>query len=298
MIKFGKDNIQRGDEMMSNLLEIDNVSKSFGKKVVLKDVTFNVPAGSIVGFIGDNGAGKSTTIKTVLGLISKDSGTVKIFGEENINKHAKDKEKIGVVFDAVNLPPHLTIKQLNRAFKKLFDSWDQENFYRLVNTFSLPIDKKVNKLSRGMSMKLSVSVALSHNAKLLILDEATGGLDPSSRQDLLDELKSFVSNNNGGILLSSHIMSDIEKIANRIIFIKDGEILLNEDKEKVIENYAVVDINEEQLTLLNKDIIVAKRNYGSYFSVLVSRKQELPNGIAAKTFSLEELSVFLTRSDN
>lgn len=298
MIQFGKDNIQRGDEMMSNLLEIDNVSKSFGKKVVLKDVTFNVPAGSIVGFIGDNGAGKSTTIKTVLGLISKDSGTVKIFGEENINKHAKDKEKIGVVFDAVNLPPHLTIKQLNRAFKNLFDSWDQENFYRLVNTFSLPIDKKVNKLSRGMSMKLSVSVALSHNAKLLILDEATGGLDPSSRQDLLDELKSFVSKNNGGILLSSHIMSDIEKIANRIIFIKDGEILLNEDKEKVLENYAVVDINEEQLTLLNKDIIVAKRNYGSYFSVLVSRKQELPNGIAAKTFSLEELSVFLTRSDN
>lgn len=298
MIKFGKDNIQRGDEMMSNLLEIENVSKSFGKKVVLKDVTFNVPAGSIVGFIGDNGAGKSTTIKTVLGLISKDSGTVKIFGEENINKHAKDKEKIGVVFDAVNLPPHLTIKQLNRAFKNLFDSWDQENFYRLVNTFSLPIDKKVNKLSRGMSMKLSVSVALSHNAKLLILDEATGGLDPSSRQDLLDELKSFVSKNNGGILLSSHIMSDIEKIANRIIFIKDGEILLNEDKEKVLEDYAVVDINEEQLTLLNKDIIVAKRNYGSYFSLLVSRKQELPNGIAAKTFSLEELSVFLTRSDN
>lgn len=298
MIQFGKDNIQRGDEMMSNLLEIENVSKSFGKKVVLKDVTFNVPAGSIVGFIGDNGAGKSTTIKTVLGLISKDSGTVKIFGEENINKHAKDKEKIGVVFDAVNLPPHLTIKQLNRAFKNLFDSWDQENFYRLVNTFSLPIDKKVNKLSRGMSMKLSVSVALSHNAKLLILDEATGGLDPSSRQDLLDELKSFVSKNNGGILLSSHIMSDIEKIANRIIFIKDGEILLNEDKEKVLEDYAVVDINEEQLTLLNKDIIVAKRNYGSYFSLLVSRKQELPNGIAAKTFSLEELSVFLTRSDN
>lgn len=298
MIKFGKDNIQRGDEMMSNLLEIENVSKSFGKKVVLKDVTFNVPAGSIVGFIGDNGAGKSTTIKTVLGLISKDSGTVKIFGEENINKHAKDKEKIGVVFDAVNLPPHLTIKQLNRAFKNLFDSWDQENFYRLVNTFSLPIDKKVNKLSRGMSMKLSVSVALSHNAKLLILDEATGGLDPSSRQDLLDELKSFVSKNNGGILLSSHIMSDIEKIANHIIFIKDGEILLNEDKEKVLEDYAVVDINEEQLTLLNKDIIVAKRNYGSYFSLLVSRKQELPNGIAAKTFSLEELSVFLTRSDN
>ena len=120
---------------MSNLLEIENLSKSFGNKVVLRDVSFNVPSGSIVGFIGDNGAGKSTTFKTVLELISKDSGTVKIFGEENINKDAKIKEKIGVVFDAMNLPAHLTIKQLNKVFEKMFESWDQDNFYRLVHTF-------------------------------------------------------------------------------------------------------------------------------------------------------------------
>ncbi len=130
---------------MSNLLEIRNISKSFDNKVVLKDVTFNVPAGSIVGFIGDNGAGKSTTFKTVLGLISKDGGTIKIFGEENINKHAKIKGKIGVVFDAMNLPANLTIKQLNKVFKNLFDSWDQDNFYRLVNTFSLPDCFKVRR---------------------------------------------------------------------------------------------------------------------------------------------------------
>ncbi|KXZ21039.1 ABC transporter ATP-binding protein [Bacillus nakamurai] len=282
---------------MSNLLEIRNISKSFGNKTVLKDVTFNVPSGSIVGFIGDNGAGKSTTFKTVLGLISKDRGTVKIFGKENLNKHAKSKEEIGVVFDAMNLPAHLTIKQLNKVFGKLFGSWDQDNFYRLVNSFSLPIDKKVNKFSRGMSMKLSVAVALSHNAKLLILDEATGGLDPSSREELLDELKSFVSKSNGGILLSSHIMSDVEKIASHLVIIKDGEILLNEEKNKVLESYAIVDIDEEQLTLLNKDIVVAKRDCGSYFSVLVSDKQKLLNGITAKTISIEEMSVFLTRSE-
>ncbi|MDZ5723286.1 ABC transporter ATP-binding protein, partial [Bacillus sp. SXabc123] len=282
---------------MQNLLEIRNISKSFGNKVVLKDVTFNVPSGSIVGFIGDNGAGKSTTFKTVLGLISKDRGTVKILGKENLNKHAKIKEEIGVVFDAMNLPAHLTIKQLNKVFKKLFGTWDQDNFYRLVNSFSLPIDKKVNKFSRGMSMKLSVAVALSHNAKLLILDEATGGLDPSSREELLDELKSFVSKNNGGILLSSHIISDVEKIASHLVIIKNGEILLNEEKNKVFESYAIADIDEEQLTLLSEDIVVAKRNYGSYFSVLVSDKQKLPNGIAAKTISIEEISVFLTRSE-
>lgn len=281
---------------MQNLLEIRNISKSFGNKVVLKDVTFNVPSGSIVGFIGDNGAGKSTTFKTVLGLISKDRGTVKILGKENLNKHAEIKEEIGVVFDAMNLPAQLTIKQLNKVFEKLFGSWDQDNFYRLVNSFSLPIDKKVNKFSRGMSMKLSVAIALSHNAKLLILDEATGGLDPSSREELLDELKSFVSENNGGILLSSHIISDVEKIASHLVIIKNGQIILNEKKNKVFESYAIVDIDKEQLTLLSKDIVVAKRNHASYISVLISDKQKLPNGVAAKTISIEEISVFLTRS--
>ena len=282
---------------MSNLLEIENISKSFGDKAVLKNVTFNVPSGSIVGFIGDNGAGKSTTFKTVLGLISKDGGKVKIFGKENINKHNKIKEKIGVVFDAMNLPATLTIKQLNKVFEKMFSSWEQDTFYRLVHSFSLPIDKKIEKLSRGMSMKLTLSVALAHNAKLLMLDEATGGLDPSTREEVLDELKNFAHKNNGGILLSSHIMSDIEKIASHLVFIKGGEILLNEEKEKVFENYAIVEVDEKQLTLINKEIIVAKRNHGSYFSVLVSNRQKIPSGMTAKTFSMDEVSVLLTRSD-
>ena len=282
---------------MSNLLEIENLSKSFGNKVVLRDVSFNVPSGSIVGFIGNNGAGKSTTFKTVLQLISKDNGTVKIFGKENINKDAKIKEKIGVVFDAMNLPVHLTIKQLNKVFEKMFESWDGENFYQLVHSFSLPTYEKVGRFSRGMSMKLSIAVALSHNAKLLILDEATGGLDPSSREQVLEELKGFVNKSNGGILLSSLIMSDVEKIASHLIVIKDGEILLNEEKDKVLDNYAIVDVDEEQLTLVNKDIVVVKRNNGSYFNVLVSDVHKLPNGIAHRTISIEEMSVLLTRSE-
>ncbi|MDN8588608.1 multidrug ABC transporter ATP-binding protein [Chryseobacterium mucoviscidosis] len=282
---------------MSSLLEIKNIRKSYGGKVVLNDVTFNVPSGEIVGFIGDNGAGKSTTFKIVLGLISKDAGTVKIFGEENINKQPKIKEKIGVVFDAPNLPAHLTVKQLNKVFDNLFDSWDQDNFHRLINSFSLPIDKKVNEFSRGMSMKLSVAVALSHNAKLLILDEATGGLDSSSREEMLYELKNFASKGNGGILLSSHIMSDIEKIASHLVIIKEGEILLNEQKDKVFERYAIVDIDEEKLNLLNQDIVVAKRDYDSYYSVLVSDKQQLPEEVAIKPISMDEISLLLTRSN-
>ncbi|KLU56076.1 multidrug ABC transporter ATP-binding protein [Paenibacillus sp. VT-400] len=282
---------------MSSLLEIKNLGKSYDDKVVLKNISFNVPSGSIVGFIGDNGAGKSTTFKIVLGLVSKDAGTVKIFGEENINKHPKIKEKIGVVFDAANLPAHLTIKQLNKVFNKMFDSWDQDNFNRLILSFSLPIDKKVDKFSRGMSMKLSVAVALSHNAKLLLLDEATGGLDSSSREEMLYELKNFASKGNGGILLSSHIMSDIEKIASHLVIIKEGEILLNEEKDQVFENYAIVDIDEKTLNSLNQDIVVAKRNRDSYYNVLVSDKQKLPNEIVTKPISMEEISLLLTRSN-
>ncbi|MED4618988.1 ABC transporter ATP-binding protein, partial [Priestia megaterium] len=161
---------------MTNLLEVRNIAKSFGQNEVLKDVSFHVPPGSIVGFIGDNGAGKSTTFKAVLGLISRDSGTVEIFGEDNLNKNATIKEDIGVVFDAINLPVSLTIKQLNKVFKSLFNSWDEADFYRLIRSFSLPEDKKIHTFSRGMSMKLSLAVALSHRAKLLLLDEATGGL--------------------------------------------------------------------------------------------------------------------------
>jgi ABC-2 type transport system ATP-binding protein len=282
---------------MTNLLEVRNIAKSFGQNEVLKDVSFHVPPGSIVGFIGDNGAGKSTTFKAVLGLISRDSGTVEIFGEDNLNKNATIKEDIGVVFDAINLPVSLTIKQLNKVFKSLFNSWDEADFYRLIRSFSLPEDKKIHTFSRGMLMKLSLAVALSHRAKLLLLDEATGGLDPSSREQILDELKAFVSDGNSGILLSSHIMSDVEKIASHLVVIKNGEVLLNEEKEKVFREYAIAVMNEEQLNLLPEDIVVAKRTYDKSIRVLVSDKHQLPDRTLTEPMSMEELSVLLTRSE-
>lgn len=282
---------------MTNLLEVRNIAKSFGQNEVLKDVSFHVPPGSIVGFIGDNGAGKSTTFKAVLGLISRDSGTVEIFGEDNLNKNATIKEDIGVVFDAINLPVSLTIKQLNKVFKSLFNSWDEADFYRLIRSFSLPEDKKIHTFSRGMSMKLSLAVALSHRAKLLLLDEATGGLDSSSREQILDELKAFVSDGNSGILLSSHIISDVEKIASHLVVIKNGEVLLNEEKEKVFREYAIAVMNEEQLNLLPEDIVVAKRTYDKSIRVLVSDKHQLPDRTLTEPMSMEELSVLLTRSE-
>ncbi|UYT86823.1 ABC transporter ATP-binding protein [Priestia megaterium] len=282
---------------MTNLLEVRNMAKSFGQNEVLKDVSFHVPPGLIVGFIGDNGAGKSTTFKAVLGLISRDSGTVEIFGEDNLNTDATIKEDIGVVFDAINLPVSLTIKQLNNVFKKLFNSWEEAGFHRLIRSFSLPEDKKIHMFSRGMSMKLSLAVALSHRAKLLLLDEATGGLDPSSGEQILDELKAFVSDGSSGILLSSHIMSDVEKIASHLVVIKNGEVLLNEEKEKVFQEYAIAVMNEEQLNLLPEDVVVAKRTYDTSVRVLVSDKHQLPDETITEPMSMEELSVLLTRSE-
>ncbi|MGE7713295.1 ABC transporter ATP-binding protein [Priestia megaterium] len=280
---------------MTNLLEVRNMAKSFGQNEVLKDVSFHVPPGSIVGFIGDNGAGKSTTFKAVLGLISRDRGTVEIFGEDNLNKDVTIKEDIVVVFDAINLPVSLNIKQLNNVFKKLFNSWEEAD--RLIHSFSLPEDKKIHTFSRGMSMKLSLAVALSHRAKLLLLDEATGGLDPSSREQILDELKAFVSDGNSGILLSSHIMSDVEKIASHLVVIKNGEILLNEEKEKVFREYAIAVMNEEQLNLLPEDIVVAKKTYDTHVCVLVSDKHQLSGETVTEPMSMEELSVLLARSE-
>ncbi|MFJ7406824.1 MULTISPECIES: ABC transporter ATP-binding protein [unclassified Lysinibacillus] len=282
---------------MSNLLEINNLRKSYGDKVVLDDVSFNVPSGAIVGFIGNNGAGKSTTFKAVLELIHKESGTVKLFGKENLNKEVELKEKIGVVFDAINLPSNLTIKQLGKVFVKVFDSWDQNEFDRLVDIFSLPRNKKVGSFSRGMSMKISIAVALSHKAQLLILDEATGGLDPSSREVVLDELANFVNEGSHGIVLSSHIMSDIERIASHLVFISEGKITLNVEKNKVFEKYAFVDLDNEQLTQLNKDIVVARRRHGATVTALVSDRGKLPSGVMARTVSMEEISVFLTGSE-
>lgn len=167
----------------------------------------------------------------------------------------------------------------------------------MIHSFSLPEDKKIHTFSRGMSMKLSLAVALSHRAKLLLLDEATGGLDPSSREQILDELKAFVSDGNSGILLSSHIMSDVEKIASHLVVIKNGEVLLNEEKEKVFQEYAIAVMNEEQLNLLPEDVIVAKRTYDTSIRVLVSDKHQLPDETITEPMSMEELSVLLTRSE-
>lgn len=283
---------------MGTILEVENLRKTYAdSEFGLKDVSFSIPYGSIVGFIGENGAGKSTTMGSILGTLHKDSGTIKIFGEEMDANHVHIKEDIGVVFDSIVLPGDLTVYKLGNVFQQIYKQWDKEAFFHYIDFFSLPKKKKISGFSRGMSMKLSVAVALSHDAKLLILDEATAGLDPGGRDDMLTVLREFVHDQKRGILLSSHITSDIEKIADALIFIKGGEILLQVEKEELLHHYAIIQCEHDQYGTIEQDIIVAYRKNSESLDVLVSNKESVPPSMKTKIFSIDDITLLLMRGE-
>ncbi|EOT24445.1 hypothetical protein C805_02657 [Eubacterium sp. 14-2] len=205
---------------MANAFMVSGLTKTY-QDFVLDRVSFTVPSGSIVGLIGENGAGKSTTINAALGLIQKEDGAV---------SDGDVKEQIGVVFDGSNYPEILSPRKLNRVMKNIYRTWDEQDYLRLLKQFSLPTDKKIKQFSKGMKMKLAISVAFSHHSRLLVLDEATSGLDPVVRDDILDMLLDFVQDEEHSILVSSHITSDLEKIADYIVFIHEGKVFLRNPK--------------------------------------------------------------------
>lgn len=281
---------------MPAILEVENLQKTYADtKFGLREVSFSIPYGSIVGFIGENGAGKSTTMGSIIGTLHKDNGTIKIVGEEMDTEDVHIKEDIGVVFDAMNLPGDLTVEKLGNVFQQIYKRWDKEAFFHYIDFFSLPRKKKVSGFSRGMSMKLSLAVALSHDARLLILDEATAGLDAGGRDDVLTVLSEFTSDQERGILLSSHITSDIERIADALIFIKGGEILLRVEKEKLLRNYAIVQCADDLYGIIKQDIIVAYRKNSDTLDVLVSNKREVPTSMETKEFSIDDMTLLLMR---
>lgn len=280
------------------ILEVEQLNKQYTDSAfALKDVSFSVPYGSIVGFIGENGAGKSTTMGSILGTLRKDTGTIQIFGEEMDPDNKNMKENIGVVFDDIHLSGGLTVNKLGKVFQNIYQQWDQKTFEAYTTLFSLPKNQKISGFSRGMSMKISVAVALSHDAKLLILDEATAGLDPAGRDELLDVLKEFVKGGNRSILLSSHITSDIEKIADRLIFIKGGKILLKIDKQVLLKQYGIVQCQDHELDQLDDHFIIAIKNNGDIVDVLVSNRHQVPQSMQTKKFTIDDITLLLMRGD-
>ncbi|WP_042147389.1 ABC transporter ATP-binding protein [Paucisalibacillus sp. EB02] len=284
---------------MENILEVENLNKIYSDShFELKDITFSIPYGSIVGIIGENGAGKTSTMAAILGTSKKDSGTIKIFNQEMDYLNNKLKERIGVVFEQMNFSNNVNVVQLSNVLSHIYQKWDKEKYFHYIDTFSLPKKEKVGNFSRGMSMKLSIAVALSHNTKLLILDEATAGLDPKARNEMLDVFLDFVKDKNQSILLSSHITSDIEKIADELIFIKKGEIVLQTSKNELLDNFAIVQCKPTEWKQIDSNVTVSYRNKEHMLEVLVSDKHSLPASFQIKEYSLDEITLLLMEGDH
>ena len=237
-----------------NALELKKVSKSFSG-FNLDNISLTLPSGCIMGLIGENGAGKSTTIKLILDMLHKDSGTITILGKDNVEDIALTKEDVGVVMDDIGMPECLTAKQIGNVMKHTFRNWNEAEYTQLLQKLSLPDNKLFKDFSRGMKMKLGIAVAMSHGAKLLLLDEPTGGLDPVVRDEVVDMFYDFTRDENHSILISSHIVSDLEKLCDYVAFLHKGKLLLCEEKDELLSEYGIIHCTVEQLSELNNEVI-------------------------------------------
>lgn len=284
---------------MENILELQQVSKTFSKSnFTLDNVSFSLPYGAILGFVGENGAGKTTTIGCILNTITKDGGTVKLFGKEMQDSDTDIREKIGVVYDGDNFPGHWSAEQLSKVMKGFYTNWDDELFGKYLKEFQLPPKQRIKHYSRGMTMKLAIAAALSHHPQLLILDEATSGLDPIMRDEMLDVFLDFVQEEDHSILLSSHITSDLEKVADYITFIHNGRLIMTVSKNDLVYNYAVMRCKESQFLALDRSDMIAYRKRDFQIDVLVSDGKEAQRkykGVVIDHVSLDEIMLLLVK---
>ena len=255
--------------MNNNALIVNGLTKKY-QSFVLDDVSFTVPNGAIVGLIGENGAGKSTTINAILGLINKDAGSIEVLGKQDGEIDNSIRNRIGVVIDGSNFPNVLTANKLNRVFRNIYDEWDEEKFFSMLEKMSLPTEKKIKEFSKGMKMKLSIAVALSHNSSFLVLDEATSGLDPIVRDDILDMFLDFVQDDCHSILVSSHITSDLEKVADYIVFIHNGKVVFSKPKDELRYKYGIIKCGAAQFDAIDKNEVIAYRKQDYEWEILVA----------------------------
>lgn len=280
------------------MLKVQNLNKEF-KNFKLKNISFNLEPGYIMGFIGPNGAGKTTTIKLIMNLIKMDSGNIEIFGLDNKKFERKVKERIGFVYDESYFYEDLTIKQMKNIVAPFYSKWDEKVFKEYIKKFSLDENSKIKTLSKGMKMKFSLSLALSHNADLIIMDEPTSGLDPVFRREILDILYDVIQDENKSIFFSTHITTDLEKIADYITFINDGEIVFTKPKDEILETYRIIKGGKEILNSEVKSKFIGIRETNVGFEALTDNedfiKKLSKDKILVEKPSLEDIMFYTVR---
>ena len=278
-----------------NALEITNLTKSY-KDFKLDGINLTLPSGTIIGLVGENGAGKSTTIKLILDMIRRDAGEIKIFGQNNRENLRDLKEDIGVVLEEVGFSERFTAKEVARIMRGTYKKWSDAAFSDLLRRFNVPDNKRFRELSRGTRMKLGIAVALSHEPKLLILDEATSGLDPIVRDEVMELLSEFTRDETHAILMSSHIVSDLEKTCDYIAFLHEGKLLLCEEKDELKDRYVVIHLTRGELEALPPESVLGSRisPYGAEAIVL---REAAPEGVPVSAVDIEQLFLFMVKGE-
>ena len=284
---------------MENILEIKNLCKKYDN-FELKNISFTLPKGMIMGFIGENGAGKTTTIKAILDIIKSYTGDIKIFGLDNRKNESEIKEDIGVVLDDMFFPEILTANDINNTMNGIYKNWDSKMFNDYLKEFALLPNKQIKTFSKGMRKKLEIATALSHHPKLLILDEPTSGLDPVARAEVIQIFQSILEKEECSILLSSHITTDLEHIADYITFINNGEIILSKTTDELLDNYGIVKCSEKEFKNINKKDYLKYKKAKYEYEVLISNKKEFKtkyNISIIDKITLDDLMVLMIKGE-
>lgn len=281
---------------MENILEIKQICKAYDG-FALKDVSFTLPKGYIMGFVGQNGSGKTTTIRSILDMAKIDSGSISVFGMDSVNDSIAIKQRLGVVFDSLYLAEHLNAKQIEKQLKLFYKDWDSKEYFRRIKDFDLPDNKKVGDFSKGMKMKLMIAAALAHRPELLILDEPTSGLDPVARDELLDILSEYIENENCGVLFSTHITADVERIADYVTILHDGKVWYSGTKDELTEKYAVIKGAEEDIPSGLKEKMIGFHAYRSGFDALIAVDDlaNIPAALEYEKASIDEILVYIAK---
>lgn len=279
-----------------NAIEIKGLTKQY-KDFTLGPMDLALPMGCVLGLVGENGAGKSTTIRLIMNAAGRDSGQVQVMGVDNLSPEFREmKENIGVVLDETCVPEFITARQLGKILAGAYRNWDEAAYNSWLNRFQLPPNKKYKEYSRGMTMKLGIAAAMSHGAKLLLLDEATSGLDPMVREELLEVFAEFAAQDDHAVLISSHIVSDLEKICDYIAFIHKGKLRLCEEKDMLLERYGLLKCSPQELAAVAPTIIHGKR-IGEYGAEALVDRDRAPRDLLVEKPTLEDIILYLAKEE-